>query len=267
MLPEIVLLRVVWGPMQRFAWQALLAGGTSATDPFAGVISVPNNGVTISNLNLYLALETDDAIISDLLALQHKGYEMAIPAVSSNKQVSTGTSIAITVKVTPDMGFLLKQIVYAPFNAEDAKLTTSQDHNNRLGVKLMTYNTQLDSRPRQNYLLSCATNVFDDWKMHERFCKGTAIQNRDIYQYNWFHCEDFSDMTLKTMSAFDVPSDNIISGRPIVEANGSSERIWTVYGTGAAALTHYTFIVTWRTLIVSPTSVMVVNTPPRGASD
>ena len=262
MLPEIVMLRVVWGPVQRFAWKSVDAG-TSDTDPFIGAI-IPTAVVNITELALYLALETNDDIINDLLTLQRTGYEMAFPSVSSNKQATTAsTTQSITVKVTPDMGFLLKQIVYGIFHTTDDSLGTSQDHDNRNGSKLVSYQTQLDSRPQQNFVVRCGTNIYEDWKLNERFCKGTAIQSRDIYQYNWFHCEDFSDMTVTTLDEMGVPKENVISGRPIVEANGSSERIWTIAGTSvSAAYKHYTFIVTWRTLKVTPSAVMVLNTPP-----
>ena len=209
-------------------------------------------------MSLFLAVETDVGIIAELNALVSAGYQMPIPYVYCNKQsTAASTTSAITVKVTPDMGFSVKQLVYAPFNAiENTYL--SLDHDNRNGAKIISYQTQLDSVQRQQYVINCTTNLWDDWNLHRRLMRETVIQNRDIYQYNWVHVEDFSDLSV----GLDIPKENIFSGIPIVGPQGS-ERIWTMAAnTANAAFNHYTFIVCYKTLVVGPGTIMVVSAPP-----
>ena len=176
LLPEIVLLRVVWGPLNRFSWI-----GNDPTDATSGA-AVPAGALTISNMYLHLATENDPVITDDLMKLQNAGYQMAIPWVYCNRQVTTAaTALNITVKVTPDMGFMVKQLVYAPFNNTNSEtLNTAQDHDNHTGGKIQSYQTTLDSVTRQQFLLSCGaaaggatSGIYDDWKLQSRVCRGT----------------------------------------------------------------------------------------------
>ena len=78
--------------------------------------------------------------------------------------------------------------------------------------------------------------------------------------------EDFSDLSerrLKELSSPDVPEENIFSGIPIQGPQGS-ERIWTLQATtpGTMAMVHYTFMVTYKTMIITPTAIAVVNKAP-----
>ena len=264
LLPEILVLRVIWGPLNRFSWFS-----TSAADCTAGV-TVPvttGNGWQVQNLVLNLAIETDPVIVKELMELQMRpgGYQMAFPHVYCNTQNPTGasTTFSITAKATPDMGFLLKRIVYGIFNNTDS-LNTCQDHSNVAGAKISSYNTQLDSVPMQQYLVQCGsgTTTFDDWKLNERLCKGTAIQSTNVYQYNWFHCDDFSDLSVERLKELGVPKESVVSGIPILNPSGS-ERIWTITATCAnAQYKHYVFFVTYKTMVITPSAVMVVNVPP-----
>src|SRR6185437_8159839 len=134
----------------------------------ATVPVVTGNSWVVSNLTLNLAVETDPVIIKELMELQMRpgGYQMAFPHVYSNTTNTTAaTTFSYTAKATPDMGFLLKRIIYGCYNNVDS-LNTCQDHSNVAGAKISSYNTQLDSVPLQQYLVQCGsgTNTFDDWK-------------------------------------------------------------------------------------------------------
>jgi hypothetical protein len=54
----------------------------------------------------------------------------------------------------------------------------------------------------------------------------------------------------------------MMTGIPIEGIQGP-ERIWSVTATTSADLQHYIFIVTYKTLIVNGSSIMVVNAPPK----
>jgi hypothetical protein len=192
MFGDVLLLRVVWGPWQKFSVK-----NASGTDPSAGTPAVPVNTVTVNNLAMFLAVETDSAIVADLVAHTNSGYQMPIPFVNSYVVQGTGTSQSVTVKITGAMGFLLKRIIYAPFNNPE-RLNTALDHDNRTGTKISSYQTQLDSIVQQQYMVDCssANGLYEDWNLHRKYCKGSTIQSRDMYQHNWFHLEDYSGMSI-----------------------------------------------------------------------
>ena len=235
--------------------------GTSLTAPATGRADPPGP-ITVSNLSLFLSVETDVEVIRDITSLSRGGFQLPILYVYCRRDTYTGTTPAITVKITPDMGYMVKRLIFSLFNGTE-QFETSYDHDNRAGAKLASYVTQLDSVNRQQYTIQCATASADDWRLHQRLCKGTAIQNRDIYQYNWFHCEDFSELsTTRERELLPINRDNLVSGLPIVGPHGS-ERIWTLSGTTTnATYFHYTFIVAYKTLIVSPDGQVWVKNAP-----
>jgi hypothetical protein len=231
-----------------------------------------------------LNVETDPSVIADLRGLLGTGYKMPIPFVNQNRQADgvASTSKAITVRITPDMGFAVKRLVYAPFASVETS-NTALDHSNvtgpgdtavvanaavpayTFGTKIVSYQTQLDSVQRQQYLLDCKTNL-DDWQIHRWLMSGTAIQNANIYAYNWVHVEDFSGLSVERLREVKVAGDNIVSGIPIVGSWGT-EHIWTITATTAnAAFNHYTFIITYKTLVVGPSGIDVVNVDPHAVS-
>lgn len=250
-------MRIVWGPAQRFQWF-----GTSATIPATGAAD-PAGVIGVTRMCLFLALETDPDVINDLRSQATKGFQLPIPFVSVRKYTDGGGSDkSITMKITPDMGFAVKRLVYAPFNVQE-KWNTGFDHDNRAGGKIQTYQTSLDSINRQQYPVDCTW--YQDWDLHKWLFVNTPVQSRNIYQYNWVHVEDFSDLSVERKGELrpQCNPDNIIAGMPIVQ-NGLTERIWNIHTTagGATAYTHYMCIIGYKTLIVGGGAVDVLSMPP-----
>jgi hypothetical protein len=173
LFPEIVIVRVTWGPVSRFSWK-----GTDPTDATAGAVAAGD--MTVNNMSLYLAIENDPEIVQDLLTHQAGNNQLAVPWVYSNRQSpAASTYLALTVKVTPDMGFMVGRMIYGLFPADETKYN-AQDHSNLEGVNIGAYQTMLDSLPRQTYPVSCGgagggiAKMYDDWKLHARLCRGTS---------------------------------------------------------------------------------------------
>lgn len=254
LFPEVLILRVVMGPGRKFQWKS-----TTTRQPYAGTTD-PTGNITVTNFSLMLSLETNIGIISGLTAkLSSSGYKLPIPYVSMNRILSpASTSLGLTVKIGPEYGWSLKRIIYAPFGyATTETKHLAFDNMNAGGAKIASYTTTLDSMPLQPYTIDCST--LSDYALHKPFLKGTAVQNSELYQYNWFHCDDFSGLTLESESKLPVPKDNIVAGIPIVGPHGS-ERIWGISGTQAnAVFANYVFIVSYRTLMVTPSGIMVTS--------
>ena len=185
LFPEIVILRITWGALNRFSWI-----GSDPTDATAGAAN-PAGAMTLSAVSLQLQIENDPDIMRDLQHMQAAAYQVAIPWVTVQKQsIAPSTFLALTSKITPDMGFMVKQLVFGIFRADET-LYRAQDHSNLDGVRLGSYQTSLDSITRQQQVVSCGgaggtAGMYDDYKQHFRLCRGTALQNRNVYQYNHF---------------------------------------------------------------------------------
>src|SRR5665647_1350898 len=107
LFPEIVILRVAWGPYNRFAWT-----GSDPTDPTAlaaDPVAVDGICMKLSGVSLQLQIENDPGITHGLMAMQASAYQVAIPWVNVQKQtISAATTfLALTTKITPYYGFMV----------------------------------------------------------------------------------------------------------------------------------------------------------------
>src|SRR3954452_11285732 len=60
--------------------------------------------------------------------------------------------------------------------------------------KVLQYYTQLNGQRIQNITIDCTTNgPFFDYMSHRRQLRGSILSNLNVYQYNWFHCDDWCD--------------------------------------------------------------------------
>lgn len=243
LFPEFIYLRVVWGPVSKFLWNS-----TSATNPSIGTPAVASVAATITNMQLYLACETNQDIIQSLRSkLQSSGMNIPIPYVHTNKvQVTTSTNQTVTLQIGPDKGYLVKKIYHSVFNPNENSYTCV-DHSNIAGAKINNYYTQLDSVREQDYNIDCATN-FDDYNLHRSMLNKTCLQTRNMYQWNWFHCADWSGLTVESKDTLTVPSENLVSGLPI-----QGGRQWVFAGTATSATyIHYSFIICYQNLVITP---------------
>jgi hypothetical protein len=248
LFPETVLLRVLWGPAQKF-----MCNSTAETAVITGA-AVPTDG-RIDNLSFYLACETNQEIVNTLQAqIASTGIQLPIPYVTVVKSApNAAVSQTVQVKIAaPIHGLKIKKIIHAVFNATENK-DTAVDHNNLIGAKVLNYVTSLDSNQLQINKLDCQT-MFDDYAYHKSMLRGTVLQTRNMYQYNWFHCDDFSGLTVDSKKSLPVPAENAISG---LDVGGG--RIWTFDATTAGAqYAHYTFIVGYKTLVITGNSIDVL---------
>jgi len=118
--------------------------------------------------------------------------------------------------------------------------------------KTLTYYTQLNGKRTQDININCALSANPpllDYMSHSKQLKGTVITDSDVYQYNWFHCDDFSDISNKDNNG------DLISGIPMSIA----PLTWSFVGITMAgvALQHYTWCVFVKKLTMTPGVVTV----------
>ena len=187
-------LRLNTAPSSKFGYVA-----TDDQDPITGA-AVLETQPTISNIFLYLAVETNNDIVEAIKAKYNSGeLKYTIPFTYSFRHATTGAgSQSVSCNLTAQYGRLLKRMLHVVLPANEV-LNNAYNHSNFNGSKFDRYQTFLDSSPLQDAQLNClqATNatpglVLDDWRENKMVCSGTAIQGPASYQLNWFHCDSFA---------------------------------------------------------------------------
>ena len=244
LFPEFIYLRVQMGPIGKFMWDT-----TSATVPITGAVA-PLVGGIISNFYLYLACEQNPLITINLQAqIRAAGVKIAIPYAFVNKNVvATSNSQVVNIMIQPDRGSLIKKIVHAVFDPNEA-LNVCVDHSNLAGSKIERYYTQLDSVREQENDIDCKTN-FDDYSVHRPILQKSCLQTRNMYQFHWFHMQDYSGLNITSKEGLTVPSENLVSGMPV---EGGKTWVFSGTATTAAAYNHYTFVICYQYLVIKPT--------------
>ncbi len=129
------------------------------------------------------------------------------------------------------------------------------------GAKISSYRTTLDSARIQSDDLKCGDTDVSDYMYHRRLLRGSAIQGRGVYRYNWFHCDDWSELNVMSEKKLGVPAENTVSG-----LDTGSGRTWTFEGTSAIGnLQHYTWIIGYKRLIIAPGEIRLLASAPNQA--
>lgn len=247
LFPEVMILRIVWSS-SKIGWTSL-----SQTDPSATPLDLPA-GATLNNVALYLATESRPEIERGLQAKVASGMEVLIPYVSTYKLNLAGTSQTVSIRLNRANGLFCRKIIHAVFNNAE-NVNTMYDHTNldaavaTTAGKVQSYYTAIDNQRIQNYDLSTSILVQDDYMYHKKQLEGSCILNQQMYQLNWFNCDDM----LGSESVADGKlSPNLIGGLDL-----TIDRKWDFVGQSMinANYNHYTFVVLTRKLVISPTSI------------
>jgi hypothetical protein len=166
--------------------------------------------------------------------------------------------------VTLNNGFgrFCKRILYAPFNATgNESLTAAYDHQNLNGSKVISYQTLLDSIPRQDYYLStlqptAGANNMDDWRENRPLMRGTAVEHSLPYYANWLHIDSWSQPKRDKVL---IPTSNILEGLDLGRDVSPQGHQWTLNAnvSGSTALNHYFFGTFVREIIAGPMGTLV----------
>src|SRR5689334_11081362 len=96
----------------------------------------------------------------------------------------------------------------------------------------------------QEYNVDCTQ--LDDYNLQREYLKDKVLQNANIYQYNWYHMDNFNGVSFE--------NSNLESGLDL-----SIEQKWDIYCTTTnAQYNHYDFVVTQKMLTVSSAGITVI---------
>lgn len=270
-------LKVYFGPLSKICYASTVntnpSGGTktSYAPANSATIGPPYSGgaytapVQPINFQLMLAVETNQDLRTMIMnQVSSSGLSYLIPYVQAFKNSNTGTSQNISIQLDQGNGRSLMKVYHVPYNSTE-DLDLQYDHSNNdtiagtysatLNQKILQYYTQLNGKRNQDIQLDCTyTGPFLDYMQHKRQLRGSILSNLNIYQYNWFHCDDWSDFGPR------YDQDNkgeLISGIPMSVA----PLTWSFIGVSMRAalntFQHYTWFVFIKKLSMSPGQVLV----------
>lgn len=246
---EVLVLRIVWQAGNRISWYS-----DSATNATTNATASANNH-SIASLALYLAIEQNQEIVNSLSSkLQSGGLSIPIDYVHAYKTNLASESQTVSLRFNSGHGMTLKKIIHSVFNNTET-VNKAFDNGNVNGAKVKSYYTLLDNNRLQEFNLTSSTNAGEDYMYHRKMLDGSVILNHNMYMYNWFHCDDFSETSAPIES--EVARDrNLVLGIPI----RNQEHKWDFYGTmgNTDNYNHYTFAVAQKMLTIAPSQVVVV---------
>lgn len=225
-----------------------------------------NTNVTITNLQLMLAVESNQDLRTMIInQVASTGLSYLIPYVQAFKNSNMGTSQNISIQLDQGNGRSLMKVYHAPYNNQE-DLDTMYDHantaiisdanNSAQNQKVLQYYTQLNGKRSQDITIDCTSSgPFLDYMQHKRQIRGSILSNLNVYQYNWFHCDDWTGFGPR------YDQDNkgeLISGIPMSVSPLTWSFIGLVLRGGNNTFQHYTWFVFIKKLMMSPGTVMVI---------
>lgn len=247
-----IYVRLVWNPTVNTVWAA-----NSGVDPTGGGAPIAYAGnVTITNLQFYMCIEKNPLIQSKLQSeFNSKGISLLIPYPNYNKINLNGQSQSVNYKWNRAHGQRLMRIYHSAFNNAEA-LNTIYDQSNVAAAKITSFYTQLDSMRRQQFDLNCAN--LDDYFINQDKIKGSIILSSNSYYYNWCWLEDFCNDAKEITESGNggVDQDNLRQGIDLT-VEKKWDMIITTPGAGGVQLNHYTYAITQRDLLITPSQVIL----------
>jgi hypothetical protein len=240
---EVILMKITWN--NKDSWgvssdDATTIGGTPTA--FAGV--------AISNLRLYLSLETNSMICAGLIEkVQTAGFSLIIPYVYQFKNALTQSRThSISIRLNRAHGINLKKIYHALYpTASDAAtiLDERYSHSNLAKTSIVSYGTTIDNVRRQEFDIVTAND--EDYLILKDVLQGTILETANSFRYNWFILDKFDD------ELHSNKSDTANTGLSL-----EIEHKWDLIATTSnTAFDHYTFAIVTRLLAITPEGVFV----------
>lgn len=259
-------LKVYFGPLTKICYNS-----DSNANPSAGNKTVYNGAAYISNYQLMLAVETNQDLRNMIInKVSTTGLSYMIPYVQAFKNSNRGASQNISIQFDQGNGRSLMKVYHSIYNTLE-QLDTMYDHANcgtiagvpdtsvtgAVNQKVTNYYTQLNGKRNQDINIDCTSysgTPLLDYMSHKRMLRGSIMSNSNIYQYNWFHCDDFSEFG----ASYDQDNKGeLISGIPMSVA----PLTWSFVGVNMRGaqneFQHYTWAVFVKKLTMSPGVVLV----------
>ena len=220
----------------------------AVNDPTSTAVAI-TSPITVQNVFLYLAVEQNQLIVDSVMAkVLSTGLKLTIPYTTAFRNSSTGTIANINIPINSGYGRKLKRMIHTVWNATESS-NTALDCANTNGSKITLYNTFLDNKQLQDSQLStvaapgtAGSPNLDDWRENSKYCKGSVIQNRAMYQNNWYHCDSW----VEPSAHYFEDDSNEDDGLPM-----DAPRLWQMQSvTANGTWNHYNFATFVRHVLI-----------------
>ncbi len=251
-------LRIVWEGSNRIYYRnsTNAVAGDAVGNPDANTPVAATLPVAITNLSLYLAIQTNPSIISSVVSQVQAGKSMILPWVNSYMNNLLGTTQSVQIKLTRNDGKRLCKVYHSVFN-NTTTANLAYDINNLgnaagaltgLAAKVTQYYTLLNRLRQQEFNVD--TTQLDDWKLNKDYLKGSVIQSANIYEYNWFHIDDYTGLPA-------IESKKLQNGEAGLDL--SLDQQWEFFGTQMinGTYNHNTFAILQKVLTVTEQGFVV----------
>lgn len=248
---EIIYMKIIWNNPAKYIWTS-----RSLVDPAATPIAY-TTGVSIQELQLYLSVETNQEI-ADQIKMQkktEKGISLLFPFVNSDKSNLTGSTVSVSLRFNRGQGLRLLKVYHQTVPNQES-VNTAYNASNLDGARINSLYTLLNNNRLQEFDINCTQQ--EDWMMLRDKIAGSILMSSNVYQYNWFWCDDFSGDQSTLDKNQENDATNYYRGLDL-----SSEQKWDIYLNMAAAVVaiafnHYTFSITERMLVVNAEGIKVL---------
>ncbi len=256
---QLLYMKLYFGPISKICYQS-----KSNANPSTGTPATYSGAGTISNLQLMLAVDTNEGNRTRAIAnaSSPQGMSLVIPWVQSYKNSNQNSTQNISIQMDIGSGRSIMKIIHSVFNnAEALDVAYDCQNNSTIGAvgmtqKVQQYYTQINGKRLQDLTLTCtgaSGDLFTDYMQQKRQLRGSVMENYNVYQYNWHHCDDFCEFG----AHYEQNNNNeLVAGMPL----GAVPITWTFVGTQmvSASYQHYTWVCFTKKLILSPQGIQVV---------
>lgn len=268
---EVMTCRIVFHANSRFSFYtpntATLIDPTGGANSLTSSAVVPNWNITIQNTQIYLATEVNPMIEQMIKEIvMTKGLNILTPFIQTTKAPinPSASSGGITIRYNSGHGIRLKKIYWAPFNATE-RLNTAFDNSNLLplygnaiagitncgvgsaGDKIQNFYTQLNNNRNTVYNIDSTNQLgsgSQDYLEMNKFLKGSVLCTSNLYQYNWFWLDDWSEVKQAYQKEYyDTDTENILEGIDLINQEQKYDIIFNQLNTNNSAVNGLNFYV------------------------
>jgi hypothetical protein len=237
-LGEVLNLRLTFAGTQSHGFR-------STATALDGTVTAPNpltTAPTITDLNFYLAQEMNPMVVNDLVqTVNSSGMEMLIPYTHAYKTIQTGTSHAVSLRLSSGHGISLERIYSIPVDGAEEKNTRFvADADN-----IVNFYTILDSKRLQQFdVLGGTTRDYLWLRKDESKDRVVSIkQSNSAQNFAW------SDSWCREL---ECAKNQLAGGLDL-----SVERKYDFYANGAANTTYYQAAVCQKVMRIGAGGVQI----------
>ena len=181
---EVLNLRILWTPYTALGYSSAIDGSSP---------TALSAGASISNLNLYVAVEQNEEIANSLISkVKSSGLQLVVPYVHTVKQtVGVSTSNTFSQKLNRSHGSSLLRAYFSVFHATESS-STQYDISNVGSAKIFDWYSMLNSNRMEQFTANCALN--QDYLTQKEMLEHSCIQNSNIQKYNQCIIKDWTGM-------------------------------------------------------------------------